>query len=120
MLQNLISWFDRQSAVELTWLALGFAAQAMFMMRFVIQWLASERIKRSIVPETFWYFSLAGGLMLLAYSIWRADPVYIVGQSLGTVIYARNIYFIWSHKRREAAEGDGGAPAGSPPAGSAT
>lgn len=104
MLQNLISWFDRQTAAELTWLAVGFIAQAMFMMRFVIQWLASERIKQSIVPETFWYFSLAGGIMLLAYSLWRGDPVYILGQSLGTVIYARNIYFIWSHKQRMSAE----------------
>jgi lipid-A-disaccharide synthase-like uncharacterized protein len=99
MLQSLASWFDKQSATELTWLAIGFLAQGMFMMRFVIQWLASERVKRSIVPETFWYFSLGGGVMLLAYSLWRMDPVYILGQTLGTVIYARNIYFIWTHKQ---------------------
>lgn len=101
MLQSLTAWFSNQSATELTWLAIGFAAQAMFMMRFVVQWVASERIKRSIVPETFWYFSLAGGLMLLAYSVWRMDPVYIMGQALGTVIYARNIYFIWAHKQAQ-------------------
>ncbi len=99
MLQSLASWFDKQSATELTWLAIGFLAQAMFMMRFVIQWVASEKVKRSIVPETFWYFSMGGGLMLLAYSVWRMDPVYILGQALGTVIYARNIYFIWTHKQ---------------------
>lgn len=104
MLQSLASWFDKQSATELTWLAIGFLAQAMFMMRFVIQWVASEKVKRSIVPETFWYFSMGGGLMLLAYSIWRMDPVYILGQALGTVIYARNIYFIWTHK--QATSGD--------------
>jgi lipid-A-disaccharide synthase-like uncharacterized protein len=104
MLQSLIAWFDKQSTTELIWLAVGFGAQAMFMMRFVIQWVASERVKRSIVPETFWYFSLGGGLMLLAYSVWRMDPVYIFGQALGTVIYARNIYFIWTHKRETTDE----------------
>lgn len=107
MLQSFMAWFGNQSTTELTWLAIGFAAQAMFMMRFVVQWVASERVKRSIVPETFWYFSLAGGLMLLAYSIWRMDPVYIMGQALGTVIYARNIYFIWTHKQSQNGEAAG-------------
>lgn len=99
MIDNLLLWFSNQSAGDLAWLALGFFAQTMFSMRFVIQWVASERVKRSIVPETFWYFSMAGGVLLLAYAIKRADPVFILGQALGVVIYARNIYFIWTHKQ---------------------
>jgi lipid-A-disaccharide synthase-like uncharacterized protein len=73
----------------------------MFTMRFVIQWLASERARRSIVPETFWYFSFAGGLMLFIYAIYRMDPVFILGQGSGLFIYARNIVFIWRAKREE-------------------
>jgi lipid-A-disaccharide synthase-like uncharacterized protein len=71
-------------------------------MRFLLQWLHSERLRRSIVPTAFWYFSLAGGLTLLAYSIQRRDPVFITGQSVGTFIYLRNIYFIHKNKSAEA------------------
>ena len=81
------------------WLALGFTAQFAFFMRFVVQWIASEREKRSVVPVQFWYFSLAGGLMLLAYSIYRRDPVFILGQSMGLVIYSRNLILIGRQKR---------------------
>lgn len=107
MLDALITWFNERSTAEILWIALGFFAQALFMMRFVVQWIASERIRRSIVPETFWYFSLGGGALLLAYAIHKTDPVFIVGQGLGLIIYCRNVYFIWSHKRSTAA-----APAG--------
>ena len=72
----------------------------MFMMRFIMQWIYSERARRSIVPEVFWYFSLLGGALLLAYAIHRTDPVFIAGQSLGLLIYSRNIYFIWREKKR--------------------
>ena len=68
----------------------------MFSMRFIIQWIASERARKSIVPEVFWYFSFAGGAMLLAYAIYRGDPVFILGQGMGLFIYARNIQLIWS------------------------
>jgi lipid-A-disaccharide synthase-like uncharacterized protein len=61
--------------------------------------VATEKARASIIPETFWYFSFAGGSMLLAYAIYRSDPVFIVGQAAGLVIYARNIYFIWLGKR---------------------
>ena len=64
-----------------------------------MQWLATEKARASILPETFWYFSMAGGAMLLAYAISRLDPVFILGQAAGLVIYARNIYFIWLGKR---------------------
>lgn len=76
------------------WLAIGFLGQALFTMRFVVQWLQSERMRRSVVPEAFWYFSLAGGATLLAYAIHRRDPVFIVGQASGFFIYLRNLHFI--------------------------
>ena len=91
-------WWITTSTVEKTWLAIGFSGQLMFTMRFVVQWVASEREKKSIVPELFWYFSLAGGMILFAYACWRQDPVFMLGQGLGLVIYLRNIYFIWMHK----------------------
>ncbi len=68
----------------------------MFSMRFIIQWIASERARASIVPEAFWYFSFCGGLMLFIYAIHRMDPVFILGQGIGLFIYSRNIYFIWA------------------------
>ena len=73
----------------------------MFFMRFLIQWIYSERHKRSVIPVAFWYFSVAGGLILLIYVIHRLDPVLIVGQSVGLLIYGRNLYFI--HKGKESA-----------------
>ncbi len=101
-LSNFAVWWASVSLTELIWLTVGFTAQAMFSMRFIIQWIASERARRSIVPETFWYFSFAGGLMLFIYAIYRMDPVFILGQGSGLVIYARNITFIWRAKREEA------------------
>ncbi len=76
------------------WICFGFTAQAAFAARFVVQWIASERAGRSIVPMLFWYLSMIGGLMLLTYAISRMDPVFIVGQAGGVFIYARNIYLI--------------------------
>jgi len=76
------------------WLVIGFAGQALFTMRFIVQWWSSERQKRSVIPVAFWYFSLAGGATLLAYAIYRQDPVFIVGQAGGLFIYSRNLYFI--------------------------
>ncbi|QKP78696.1 lipid-A-disaccharide synthase N-terminal domain-containing protein [Methyloligella sp. GL2] len=71
----------------------------MFAMRFLVQWVYTERARQSVVPEAFWYFSLAGGLMLLTYAIYRMDPVFILGQAMGLIVYIRNLYFIWHHKR---------------------
>lgn len=76
------------------WLAVGFLGQAMFSMRFIIQWIHSERQRRSIIPVAFWYFSVAGGALLLLYAIYRLDPVFILGQGAGLLIYGRNLYFI--------------------------
>ena len=76
------------------WLAIGFLGQALFSARFVIQWLASEKQKKSIIPTAFWYFSIAGSLTLLSYALYRRDPVFVLGQSFGVFIYLRNLYFI--------------------------
>jgi len=77
-----------------TWVALGFVAQGMFTMRFVVQWIASERARASVIPVAFWFFSVAGGVLLLAYALYRRDPVFIAGQAFGLVVYFRNLYFI--------------------------
>lgn len=76
------------------WVILGFVAQFMFMMRFVVQWIASERARRSVIPVAFWFFSLGGGSLLLIYAIQRRDPVFICGQALGLFIYIRNLWLI--------------------------
>ncbi|MGV6889315.1 lipid-A-disaccharide synthase N-terminal domain-containing protein [Rhodophyticola sp. SM2404] len=96
----LISFLRVDTRAEALWVVFGFAAQAMFMARFVVQWLASERAKASIMPIAFWYFSLAGGVMLLSYAIHRQDPVFIMGQALGLSIYMRNLWFI--HRKKPA------------------
>lgn len=77
------------------WIVLGLFAQLLFFLRFFIQWIASERRGESVIPIPFWYLSLGGSLMLLAYSIWRQDPVFILGQSVGSVIYVRNLVLIY-------------------------
>lgn len=92
--------------IDKIWLGIGFLGQALFSMRFLVQWIASERARRSIIPNAFWIFSIAGGMTLLAYAIWRRDPVFIVGQGTGLFIYARNIYFIMQERRAEVPAGD--------------
>lgn len=76
------------------WLIIGFVGQGLFTARFLLQWLASERRKKSVIPVMFWYFSLLGGSILLIYSIHNQDPVFIAGQAGGLLIYARNLYFV--------------------------
>jgi len=80
--------------IPTSWLILGFLGQALFSMRFLIQWIYSERHKKSIIPKAFWYFSLAGGITLFSYAILRQDPVFIAGQGLGLFVYIRNLMFI--------------------------
>jgi lipid-A-disaccharide synthase-like uncharacterized protein len=79
---------------ESLWLLIGFGGQALFMGRFVIQWLVSERSGRSVIPISFWYLSIAGALVLLAYAVHRQDPVFVAGQGLGVAIYLRNLHLI--------------------------
>lgn len=81
------------------WLVIGFSGQLLFTSRFLVQWIASERARRSVVPLAFWWFSLAGGATLLAYALWRRDPVFAVGQASGLVIYTRNLMLIGKDRR---------------------
>ncbi|MGB4056580.1 MAG: lipid-A-disaccharide synthase N-terminal domain-containing protein [Alphaproteobacteria bacterium] len=90
--------------VEHIWIAVGLIGQAMFFMRFLLQWIASEKAKMSVVPEVFWYFSIAGAVILLAYAIYRQDPVFILGQSMGFLIYFRNIYLIRKNANSDSLE----------------
>jgi len=80
--------------IPTSWLILGFLGQALFSMRFLIQWIYSEKNKKSIIPKAFWYFSLAGGITLFTYALLRQDPVFIAGQGLGLFVYIRNLMFI--------------------------
>jgi lipid-A-disaccharide synthase-like uncharacterized protein len=75
------------------WVLLGYLAQIMFTMRFALQWIASERAGRMVIPITFWLFSMAGGALLLAYAFYIRDPVFILGQGFGVFVYARNLWF---------------------------
>jgi lipid-A-disaccharide synthase-like uncharacterized protein len=84
---------------ENIWLMIGFLGQFFFSMRFIVQWIVSEKEKKSIIPLAFWYFSLLGGLTLFTYAVYRKDPVFILGQGMGIFIYLRNLYFI--HKRKK-------------------
>ncbi len=97
-----MGWLNVESTVELLWVVFGFVGQLMFTGRFLVQWIASERARKSVMPVMFWYFSLAGGTMLLAYAIYRGDPVFIMGQSLGVFIYLRNLWLIHADKSRSA------------------
>lgn len=85
---------------KLNWaILLGYVAQAMFAMRFVVQWIASERAGHSVVPTTFWIFSIGGGFMLLGYALYQKDPVFIIGQGFGVFVYLRNLQFIRRDKK---------------------
>ena len=84
------------------WMAVGFIGPILFSMRFFVQWIASEKKKASVVPVSFWYYSIAGGAVLLVYAIHQKDPVFIAGQGLGVVIYLRNLYLIHSRPKKDA------------------
>lgn len=87
--------------METFWLSLGFLAQAMFGSRFLIQWVASERVGHSIVPVGFWILSLVGGALLFSYAVYRRDPVFILGQGTGLFVYFRNLYMIGRDRKKE-------------------
>lgn len=86
--------FDGLHGAELAWIGLGLLGQGLFSARFLVQWIASEKRRESHIPIAFWYLSIAGGITLLTYAIYRADPVFILGQSTGVLIYGRNLYLI--------------------------
>lgn len=83
------------------WLIFGFLGQFMFFMRFLLQWLVSEKRGESVIPIAFWYFSILGSVIILAYAIHKLDPVFMLGQSVASVIYIRNIML--THKKRRGA-----------------
>ena len=84
------------------WVLLGFLAQAFFTMRFLVQWIASEKAGKSVIPTAFWWFSIGGGLLLFVYALYRRDPVFILGQGFGVFVYARNLYFELRDRKRAA------------------
>lgn len=97
-----MNFFGTESVAELLWIGFGLAGQLLFTGRFLVQWIASERAGRSTVPVAFWWFSIGGGLILLSYAIHRGDPVFILGQSMGVFIYARNLWLIRREKQEQA------------------
>jgi lipid-A-disaccharide synthase-like uncharacterized protein len=81
------------------WVLLGYAGQALFSMRFIVQWLASERAGRSVIPVAFWFFSIGGGVLLFVYALYIRDPVFILGQGFGLFVYLRNLYFVLRERK---------------------
>jgi lipid-A-disaccharide synthase-like uncharacterized protein len=92
--ETAFGWLGVDDWTEFVWVCVGLGGQLMFSARFLLQWLASEKARKSVMPTAFWWFSIGGGLTLLAYALYRGDPVFILGQSLGVVIYARNLWLI--------------------------
>ncbi|WP_226549390.1 lipid-A-disaccharide synthase N-terminal domain-containing protein [Celeribacter naphthalenivorans] len=105
-MQWLMTILHVETVAELWWVLFGLSAQLMFTARFLLQWIASERAKNSVMPVAFWYFSLAGGVMLLIYALYRKDPVFVLGQALGVVIYVRNLWLIYANRRANNAVSD--------------
>ncbi len=102
-MQALYEFLDVDSAVEFWWVMFGLSGQLLFMSRFIVQWIASERVGKSVMPVAFWYFSISGGIVLFCYAVYRQDPVFILGQSMGLVIYLRNLWLIRSERKRDVA-----------------
>ncbi|MCG7599992.1 lipid-A-disaccharide synthase N-terminal domain-containing protein [Halomonas sp. McH1-25] len=94
---------------EWLWMGIGFLGQALFSARFIVQWLASERAKQSVMPIAFWFFSLGGGATLLAYALYRQDPVFVVGQAAGLLIYSRNLVLIRKERQHQTNDEDADA-----------
>jgi lipid-A-disaccharide synthase-like uncharacterized protein len=86
-----------------SWVAIGLSGQFFFTMRFVLQWIATEKKKKSVIPVSFWYFSILGSIILLCYSVYRRDPVFILGQAFGITVYFRNLHFVRKEKNHAAA-----------------
>jgi lipid-A-disaccharide synthase-like uncharacterized protein len=94
-------YLETTSMGDLIWLSVGMLGQLLFMMRFIVQWIHSEKHKKSIIPTSFWYFSLIGGLAVLAYGIHKLEPVIILGQLPGTIVYTRNLILIYRHQKTQ-------------------
>lgn len=100
MLATLATWWASLTPTQIFWLAIGLGGQALFSARWLVQWFVTEKSRRSTMPHAFWYLSVLGGLLVLAYGIHRGDPVIILGQ-FGVLIYARNLFFIRSERREQ-------------------
>lgn len=87
--------------ISKTWLIVGMAGQILFGLRFLVQWICSEVKKESHIPLVFWYFSISGGIILLAYAIYREDPVFVLGQSTGLIVYVRNLRLIYKKEKKD-------------------
>jgi lipid-A-disaccharide synthase-like uncharacterized protein len=101
---KVMGYFHGMSLADKVWLTVGLVGQLMFTLRFVVQWIHSERHQKSVIPVSFWYFSLIGGLTVLAYGIHKVEPVIILGQLPGTIVYTRNLMLIYREKRDVLAE----------------
>ena len=99
MAEAIFGWLHVESWLEFWWVMIGLGGQLMFTARFLVQWIASERAGRSVVPLAFWYFSVFGGLILFCYALYRKDPVFVLGQSMGLFIYLRNLWLIYGERR---------------------
>ena len=102
----IFNFLNVESWLEFWWVVFGVGGQLMFSARFIVQWIASERAGRSLIPIAFWYFSIAGGLILFTYALYRGDPVFIMGQSIGLFIYIRNLWLIKTEKKTNALSED--------------
>lgn len=98
-LESIWQIFLREWNQSGVWLLIGFGAQALFMSRFIVQWLYSEKHGKSLIPMAFWWFSIAGGVALFAYAVHREDPVFALGQALGLIVYVRNIFLVRKERR---------------------
>jgi lipid-A-disaccharide synthase-like uncharacterized protein len=105
MFTHVLSWLTANhtscTTTVYVWIIVGFLGQALFTARFIVQWFKSEIVGKSVIPMAFWYFSVGGGVVLLAYAIYRMDPVFIVGQAGGLAVYARNLYLIFRERAAE-------------------
>lgn len=99
-MSDLHAFLGVRDGVEFAWVMVGLGGQLLFSARFLVQWIASERARKSVMPVVFWHFSMVGGVVLLAYAIWRRDPVFILGQATGVLIYARNLWLIHAERSR--------------------
>ncbi len=103
LLNSFVSYLHDVFVIKFdAWVVLGFVAQGLFTTRFLVQWIASERARKSVIPVAFWFFSIGGGLLLLVYALYRKDPVFIAGQAFGLVVYVRNLYFVIINGRQPA------------------
>lgn len=101
MIDKLFASFHHLHSIDIVWLIVGFSGQILFTMRMLMQWISSEKKRRSVIPLTFWYFSIIGGICLLIYAIHLRDPVFLSGQLLGVIVYLRNIYFIYNERKSQ-------------------